>query len=236
MGVLGVGMGLIVSQLGNVVQSSVGERRPQRGGRPAEHRPAARLLARHRAARRDRDQRPDRRLLRQRRRQPEDRRRASSSRSRSGSAPAAASSPRTRSKRRRRRRGSSPATTAELVADYEDAQLKALKIAFLFAAALVLAAFFATRNLPPEPSCRRGRAAAGRDLTVGAGRSAARRLFDLEVGALATGPRRAPRAPPGSRRRGCWRRSRGGGGLDPRRRRSPARARRSGRRRQLRAG
>ena len=46
---------------------AVGGRRrgPQRGRRPAVHRPAARRLARHRADRSDRDQRPDRRLLRQ---------------------------------------------------------------------------------------------------------------------------------------------------------------------------
>ena len=47
-----VGMGLIVSQLGNVAQSAVDGRRPERGGRPAVHRAAARLLARHRADRR----------------------------------------------------------------------------------------------------------------------------------------------------------------------------------------
>ena len=52
MGVLGVGMGLIVSQLGNVVQSAVGDARPQRGRRPAVHRAAARLLARHGVPRR----------------------------------------------------------------------------------------------------------------------------------------------------------------------------------------
>ncbi|HZO07411.1 MAG TPA: MFS transporter, partial [Solirubrobacterales bacterium] len=44
--------------------------------------------------------------------------------------------------------GVDEATTAELVSDYEDAQLKALKTAFLVAALLVLASFFATRNLP----------------------------------------------------------------------------------------
>ena len=33
MGVLGVGMGLVISQLGNVVQSAVGDARPKRGGR-----------------------------------------------------------------------------------------------------------------------------------------------------------------------------------------------------------
>jgi len=39
-------------------------------------------------------------------------------------------------------------TVAEIVDDYEDAQLDALKTALLFAALLVLASFFATRNLP----------------------------------------------------------------------------------------
>jgi hypothetical protein len=37
---------------------------------------------------------------------------------------------------------------SEVVGDYEDAQLEALKTALLFAAFLVLASFFATRNLP----------------------------------------------------------------------------------------
>ncbi len=68
MGVLGIGMGLIVSQLGNVVQSAVGDDDRSEAGGPAEHLAAARLLARHGAARRDRDHRPDRRLHRQRRR------------------------------------------------------------------------------------------------------------------------------------------------------------------------
>jgi EmrB/QacA subfamily drug resistance transporter len=39
-------------------------------------------------------------------------------------------------------------TTAALVSDYEDAQLAALKIAFLFAAGLVIVSFFFTRRLP----------------------------------------------------------------------------------------
>ena len=37
---------------------------------------------------------------------------------------------------------------SEVVGDYEAAQLQALKVALLFAALLVLASFFATRNLP----------------------------------------------------------------------------------------
>ena len=44
--------------------------------------------------------------------------------------------------------GFDSATTDELVSDYEEAQLSALKIAFLGAGLLVLASFFATSRLP----------------------------------------------------------------------------------------
>lgn len=44
----------------------------------------------------------------------------------------------------------SPGATDALVADYEDAQLQALKLAFLVAALLVLASFWSTRRLPAE--------------------------------------------------------------------------------------
>lgn len=47
-----------------------------------------------------------------------------------------------------RAEGIDPETTQELVGEYEDAQVSALKTAFLVAALLVLASFFATRNLP----------------------------------------------------------------------------------------
>ena len=46
--------------------------------------------------------------------------------------------------------GLDSATVSALVEDYEDAQLEALKTAFLLAAALVLASFFFTRNLPGQ--------------------------------------------------------------------------------------
>ena len=49
-GVLGIGMGWS-SQLANVVEVLDRRRGPQRGRQPPEHRPAARLLARHRASR-----------------------------------------------------------------------------------------------------------------------------------------------------------------------------------------
>ena len=44
--------------------------------------------------------------------------------------------------------GLDAATTDALVENYEDAQLKALKTAFLFAAFLTLASFWSTRRLP----------------------------------------------------------------------------------------
>jgi hypothetical protein len=44
--------------------------------------------------------------------------------------------------------GIDPATADELVGNYEDAQLDALRIAFLGAALLVVASFFATSRLP----------------------------------------------------------------------------------------
>ena len=47
--------------------------------------------------------------------------------------------------------GADPATTEALVAEYEDAQLKALKTAFLCAALFALASLFFARNLPSEP-------------------------------------------------------------------------------------
>ena len=47
-------------------------------------------------------------------------------------------------------RRSTPPTVDALVENYEDAQLKALKTAFLFAAFLVLASFWTTRRLPTQ--------------------------------------------------------------------------------------
>jgi EmrB/QacA subfamily drug resistance transporter len=46
--------------------------------------------------------------------------------------------------------GLAPATVDSLVSHYEDAQLTALKTAFLFAALLVLASFWTTRRLPAQ--------------------------------------------------------------------------------------
>jgi hypothetical protein len=46
--------------------------------------------------------------------------------------------------------GIDSATTDALVENYEDAQLKALKTAFLFAAFLTVASFWMTRRLPRQ--------------------------------------------------------------------------------------
>ena len=150
---LGVGMGLIVSQLGNVVQSSVDASGPGRGRRPAVHRSAARLLARRRPDRRDRADRPDRRVRvedrgrrthQHRGRGPGQRRRRSR---------ASTSSPPTRSRPPPRTAGLDDATTAAIVDDYEQAQLQALKAGLLAAALLALVSLAFTRDLPHgEPS------------------------------------------------------------------------------------
>jgi EmrB/QacA subfamily drug resistance transporter len=52
-------------------------------------------------------------------------------------------------------------TTDAVVASYEDAQLRALKTALLFAGFIVLAAFAGTRRLPTEPLADRAPTAAG---------------------------------------------------------------------------
>ena len=151
MGVLGVGMGLIVSQLGNVVQSAVGDDdRSEAGGlqNTAQQLGSSLgtallgaivitgLIAAFTANVADR---------------PEHLRATSTSRSRCSSAPAAASSPPTRCEpEREAARASTPPTADALVENYEDAQLKALKTAFLFAAFLVLASFWTTRRLPDQ--------------------------------------------------------------------------------------
>jgi EmrB/QacA subfamily drug resistance transporter len=150
MGVLGVGMGLIVSQLGNVVQSAVGEEeRSEAGGlqNTAQQLGSSLgtaflgaivisgLIASFSA-----NVEGNPKIESAAKEEVEIRLGAGASFVAADQVEAAAQDV-----------GVSSASTAELVDDYEDAQLAALKTAFLFAAALVLGAFFATRNLPPEP-------------------------------------------------------------------------------------
>jgi len=165
MGVLGVGMGLIVSQLGNVVQSAVGEGdRSEAGGIQSTAQQLGSslgtallgaivitgLVAAFTA-----NVAADPRLGAEVGEELELRLSAGASFVPAAEVRAAASA-----------EGLDPATADALVESYEDAQLDALKTAFLFAAFLALAAFWATRRLPTrrlgEPQAR-GEVATGGD-------------------------------------------------------------------------
>lgn len=150
MGVLGVGMGLIVSQLGNVVQSAVGDAdRSEAGGLQSTAMQLGSslgtallgaivisgLIAAFTANIADNPK-----ISADVRDQVQVQMAAGASFVPASEVEAGASAA-----------GVDPATTAELVSAYEDAQLKALKTAFLCAAALALASLFLTRNLPGEP-------------------------------------------------------------------------------------
>jgi MFS family permease len=146
-GVLGVGMGLIVSQLGNVVQSSVGEGdRSEAGGLQNTAMQLGSslgtallgaivisgLIGAFTANIAD-----DPRVSQGVTEQVEVRLSAGGSFVESSQVRAAADA-----------EGFDPGTIDALVENYEDAQLKALKTAFLFASFLVLAALWTARRLP----------------------------------------------------------------------------------------
>jgi len=147
MGVLGVGMGLVVSQLGNVVQSAVSDRdRSEAGGlqNTAQQLGSSLgtaflgavvitgLLTSFSA-----NVASNPRIADEVQAQVQTRVSAGGSFVASAEVEAAA-----------RKAGLEDKEASEVVKDYEDAQLEALKVALLFAALLVLASFFATRNLP----------------------------------------------------------------------------------------
>ncbi len=147
MGVLGVGMGLVVSQLGNVVQSAVGDAdRSEAGGLQTTAQQLGSslgtallgaivitgLITAFTGNIADNPKIG-----------PEVERRVEIQLNAGASFVAADQVEATA-----REAGVDEATTAELVGDYEDAQVTALKTAFLVAALLVLGSFFATRNLP----------------------------------------------------------------------------------------
>jgi EmrB/QacA subfamily drug resistance transporter len=149
MGVLGVGMGLIVSQLGNVVQSAIGdEQRSEAGGlqNTAQQLGSSLgtallgaivitgLITAFTGNIADDPQISDRVE-----RQVEVQLSAGGSFVPSDEVREAAKAERI-----------SPRATDALVSHYEDAQLDALKLAFLVAALLVLASFWSTRRLPGE--------------------------------------------------------------------------------------
>jgi MFS family permease len=147
MGVLGVGMGLIVSQLGNVVQSAVEDRdRSEAGGlqNTAQQLGSSLgtallgaivisgLIAAFTANIADNPQISD------------EVEQEVSVRVSAGASFVAADQVRSTAESE----GLDPGTTDELVGEYEDAQLDALRIGFLGAALLVVASFFATSHLP----------------------------------------------------------------------------------------
>jgi MFS family permease len=147
MGVLGVGMGLIVSQLGNVVQSAVGDRdRSEAGGLQFTAQQLgsslgtallgaiviSALIGAFTTNVAD-----DPRI-------PDNVEQQVNVRLASGGSFVSADQVRAEAKDAGIRRG----TTDALVEHYEDAQLDALRIAFLSAALLVAASFFATSRLP----------------------------------------------------------------------------------------
>lgn len=149
MGVLGIGMGLIVSQLGNVVQSAVGDSdRSEAGGLQNT---AAQLgssmgtallgavvISGLVAAFSD-NVASDERIADDVQQQVEVRLASGGSFVRSEQVQAAAADA-----------GVDEATADAITEGYEDAQLEALKTAFLFAALIIAASFWATRRLPTE--------------------------------------------------------------------------------------
>jgi MFS family permease len=149
MGVLGVGMGLVVSQLGNVVQSAVGDAdRSEAGGiqNTAQQLGSSLgtallgaivisgLIAAFSANVAD-----DPSISGDVSQQVEVQLSAGGSFVAADEVRAGATAA-----------GLAPATVDSLVSHYEDAQLTALKTAFLFAAFLVLASFWTTRRLPTQ--------------------------------------------------------------------------------------
>ncbi len=161
MGVLGVGMGLIVSQLGNVVQSSVGDAdRSEAGGLQNTAQQLGSSLGTAflgavvitgLAFAFTANVADDGRISPQVNQQVEQRLSAGGSFISSAEARAAAEAA-----------GVDAASVDVLVGHYEDAQLKALKTAFLFAAFLTAISFWFTRRLPSQRFDQLAATAAGR--------------------------------------------------------------------------
>jgi len=149
MGVLGVGMGLVVSQLGNVVQSAIGdEQRSEAGGlqNTAQQLGSSlgtallgAIVITGLATAFTANIADDAQINDRVEQQVEVKLSAGGSFVSSDQVREAAEAERI-----------SPRTTDALVEGYEDAQLEALKLAFLVAALLVLASFWSTRRLPAE--------------------------------------------------------------------------------------
>jgi EmrB/QacA subfamily drug resistance transporter len=149
MGVLGVGMGLVVSQLGNVVQSAIGdEQRSEAGGlqNTAQQLGSSlgtallgAIVITGLATAFTANIADDAQISDRVEQKVEVQLSAGGSFVASDEVREAAEDERL-----------APPTTDALVSHYEDAQLKALKLAFLVAALLVLASFWSTRRLPAQ--------------------------------------------------------------------------------------
>jgi EmrB/QacA subfamily drug resistance transporter len=149
MGILGIGMGLIVSQLGNVVQSAVGDDdRSEAGGLQSTAQQLGSSLGTALLgaivitgliAAFTTNVASDARISADVSKQLEVQLSA-------GGSFVAADEVRTGAEAA----GIDEPTTSALIENYEDAQLKALKTAFLFAAFLTLASFWGTRRLPDQ--------------------------------------------------------------------------------------
>jgi Na+/melibiose symporter-like transporter len=147
MGVLGIGMGLIVSQLGNVMQSSVEDRdRSEAGGiqNTAQQLGSSlgtallgAIVISGLITAFSSNVADDPRVSRQANEQVQVELSAGGSFVASDEVRASAEAA-----------GLDPRSVDALVENYEDAQLEALKLAFLFASFLVIASFWATRRLP----------------------------------------------------------------------------------------
>lgn len=147
MGLLGIGMGLVTSQLGNVVQSAVGENeRSEAGGLQNTSQQIGSsfgtaflgaIVITGLIAAFSNNIAGDENL-------PRDVRAEVQTRISAGTSFVSADQVR----RSANRAGLSSQSVDRVVSSYEDAQLKALKTAFLFAAGLVLLAGVATRRLP----------------------------------------------------------------------------------------
>ena len=149
MGVLGVGMGLVVSQLGNVVQSAIGdEQRSEAGGlqNTAQQLGSSlgtallgAIVITGLIAAFTSNIAGDPQISDRVEQQVEVELSAGGSFVPSDQVREAAQAAHV-----------TPKTTEQLVSHYEDAQLEALKLAFLVAALLVLASYWSTRRLPAE--------------------------------------------------------------------------------------
>ena len=162
--IIGAGGGLLASQLGNVIMSSVAPAQDQRGGRPPGHRPEPRLLARHGDHRRGAARVARDGLQPAHRRQP----RRSGGRARDDRRERRAGdrhrARRRTSRRRRSKAGLTQDQAQAVAADYGDAQLDALRLAL--GAVAARGAAVAVVHAPTADPLTRGRSCEGAQVST----------------------------------------------------------------------